>query len=84
MFTSRRATIPHAAAARQLQMTISLLFIVCASADVTLDSALDYAWTTAKVLFACSPILLIFAVLLFAREDEEAKSAKRKVKCARS
>ena len=48
------------------------------------ELVLDYAWTTFKVVFACSPIIAIGAILLLAREDEDEEAAKRKIKCARS
>ena len=51
---------------------------------MTMESALDYAWSITKVIIACSPILAIVAVLALAREDEETEAAKRKIKCARS
>jgi hypothetical protein len=38
----------------------------------------------AKVILALSPVIAIVAVLVFAREDDEAEDAKRKVKCQRS
>eukprot|EP00578_Thalassiosira_sp_NH16_P000706 CAMPEP_0181139324 /NCGR_PEP_ID=MMETSP1071-20121207/34722_1 /TAXON_ID=35127 /ORGANISM="Thalassiosira sp., Strain NH16" /LENGTH=51 /DNA_ID=CAMNT_0023226225 /DNA_START=406 /DNA_END=564 /DNA_ORIENTATION=- len=49
-----------------------------------LESALESAWTFTKVIVACSPVLAIMAVLVFAREDEEEEAAKRKIKCAKS
>ena len=49
-----------------------------------LELAIDYAWTTFKVVFACSPIIAIVAILALAREDEDEEAAKRKIKCARS
>ena len=49
-----------------------------------LELAIDYAWTTLKVVFACSPIIAIVAILALAREDEDEEAAKRKIKCARS
>jgi hypothetical protein len=48
------------------------------------ETALEYLWTVSKVIIACSPVIAIAAVLIFAREDEETEIAKRKVKCARS
>mmetsp|Transcript_41411 Transcript_41411/g.67928 ORF Transcript_41411/g.67928 Transcript_41411/m.67928 type:complete len:84 (+) Transcript_41411:302-553(+) len=70
----------------QLGITMLLLPIITVNAKdpVTLELALEYAWTATKVIFACSPVLAIFAVLAFAREDEEEEIAKRKVKCAKS
>jgi hypothetical protein len=49
-----------------------------------MESALENIWTVAKVIMACSPVLAIAAILIFAREDEETEVAKRKIKCARS
>ena len=51
---------------------------------INMDDAIYYAKTGFKVLFACSPVLLIAGILLFAREDEEEEAAKRKIKCAKS
>ena len=65
-------TIIHAVSAAQDTTTL------------TMDVALDYAWTAFKVIFACSPIIAIIAILALAREDEEEEAAKRKIKCARS
>jgi len=69
-------------------ITVLLLSIVSANAytkdPITMELVMEYAWTTTKVLIACSPILAIFAVLAFAREDEEEEIAKRNVKCAKS
>ncbi len=48
------------------------------------ETALEYFWTFSKVIIACSPVIAIAAILVFAREDEETEAAKRKVKCARS
>jgi len=52
--------------------------------NITMEEALDFAWTAFKVIFACSPVIAIAAVLVLAREDEETEIAKRKVKCAKS
>ena len=52
--------------------------------SMELELAIDYAWTTFKVVFACSPIIAIVAILALAREDEDEEAAKRKIKCARS
>ena len=41
------------------------------SESITMDDAIYYAKTGFKVLFACSPVLLIAGILVFAREDEE-------------
>lgn len=49
-----------------------------------METALEYFWTCSKVVIACSPVIAIAAILIFAREDEETEIAKRKVKCARS
>ena len=46
--------------------------------------SLEFTMTAAKVIFACSPILAIVAVLAFAKEDDETEDAKRKIKCNRS
>lgn len=54
------------------------------SEAITMNDAIYYAKTGFKVLFACSPVLLIAGILVFAREDEEEEAAKRKIKCARS
>ena len=51
---------------------------------MTMESALESAWTFLKVTLACSPIIAIVAILALVREDEETEVAKRKVKCARS
>lgn len=52
--------------------------------SVTMEEAMQYAWDASKVLFAFSPVLVIAAVLVLAREDEETEIAKRKIKCAKS
>ena len=50
----------------------------------TLELALEYAWKIAKVLFAFSPVLAVFAVLAFAKEDEETEAEKRRLsKCCK-
>ena len=69
-----------------LLLTSTVIHTVNASNDttITMDIALDYAWTTFKILFACSPIIAIIAILALAREDDEEEAAKRKIKCARS
>ena len=69
-----------------LLLTSTVIHGVDASNDttITMDVALDYAWTTFKILFACSPIIAIIAILALAREDDEEEAAKRKIKCARS
>ena len=48
-----------------------------------MEAALENIWTVVKVIMACSPVLVIAAILIFAREDEETEVAKRKIKCAR-
>ena len=48
------------------------------------ETALEYVWTLSKVIIACSPVIAIAAILVFAREDDETEAAKRKVKCVRS
>ncbi len=48
------------------------------------ETALEYFVTFSKVIIACSPVIAIAAILVFAREDEETEEAKRKVKCAKS
>jgi hypothetical protein len=80
--TSRPITIMPAI---QLGMMVLLLSIAAVKAKdpITLELALEYAWTTTKVIFACSPILAIIAVLAFSYEAEETEAAKRKVKCAK-
>mmetsp|Transcript_18665 Transcript_18665/g.40059 ORF Transcript_18665/g.40059 Transcript_18665/m.40059 type:complete len:83 (-) Transcript_18665:273-521(-) len=82
MLHLHRASLP----AIHLGITTLVLSIVAANAKdlITMESALEYAWMVSKVIFACSPVLAIFAVLAFAREDEETEIAKRKVKCAKS
>lgn len=69
-----------------LLLASTVIHVVNASNDttITMDVALDYAWTTFKILFACSPIIAIIAILALAREDDEEEAAKRKIKCARS
>ena len=67
-------------------LLLSITSVVCAKSTetITIDDAIYYAKTGFKVLFACSPVLLIAGILLFAREDEEEEAKKRKIKCARS
>ena len=48
------------------------------NADVNADMLLmDYAITAFKLVLACSPILAIVLVLLFANESDEEEQAKR-------
>ena len=68
--------------ALRLGLTIYLANAKDAAASEILS--LEFAWTAAKVIFACSPILAIAAVLAFAKEDNETEDAKRKIKCNRS
>jgi hypothetical protein len=46
-------------------------------AGLDLDTVMDYGWIIFKVTFACSPIIVIFLVLAYAREDEEEEKAKQ-------
>mmetsp|Transcript_29555 Transcript_29555/g.62703 ORF Transcript_29555/g.62703 Transcript_29555/m.62703 type:complete len:84 (-) Transcript_29555:309-560(-) len=79
------ASRPRIPALQLVLMTLLLSTIAANAKDaVTLESALESAWTVTKVILACSPILAIIAVLAFAKEDEETEIAKRKVKCAKS
>lgn len=66
----------------QPAITTLLLHVANANAEdpTAMELAIGHAWTATKVIFACSPILAIFAVLALAREDEETENAKRKIK----
>ncbi len=72
--------------ALQLGLTALLLSAVTTNAKdaAAMELALEFAWTAAKVIFACSPVLAIVAVLTLAREDDETEAAKRTIKCAKS
>jgi hypothetical protein len=71
--------------ALQLGLTVLLLSAVTTNAKdaALLESALEFAWTTAKLLFVFSPVLAIVAVLVLAREDDETEAAKRMIKCTK-
>ena len=70
----------------QLGLTTLLLSSITVNAKdtITMEIALDYAWIFTKVIIACSPVLAIVGILVFAREDDEEEAAKRKIKCAKS
>lgn len=82
---SRISTIQQLNITALLLLSITnIVYAKSTETTITMVDAIYYAKTGFKVLFACSPVLLIAGILLFAREDEEEEAAKRKVKCARS
>jgi hypothetical protein len=44
--------------------------------DMGFNTVTDHLWAFLKVSLACSPILIIIAMLAFAREDDEVEEAK--------
>ena len=79
------STIQRLSISSLLLLSITNSIVYAKSTEtITMDDAIYYAKTGFKVLFACSPVLLIAGILVFAREDEEEEAAKRKIKCARS
>ena len=84
---SRISTIQQLSVTALLLLSITNNIVYAKSTiseSITMDDAIYYAKTGFKVLFACSPVLLIAGILVFAREDEEEEAKKRKIKCARS